>query len=252
MTLSQKYDILLSKLDQLFDHFMGNKTDSVYEDIIKYNNLDRNDEDFNKKIVSMECEIIYLNVLMGKIFNLISNSRDNYYRYKDLKKELQQLKAIANESKENQQQYESLEEVYKQFKENIDILSFEEIHNLLISLDRCIAKVIPVIHSPIFMLGKVSQQLMMTAYNFSEDSSIPNSDKYKINNDALDFCFDDLSIAKELLENTTEVIIKIKKINLKNIKTKNYDENNQNEEKEDSYNGDDEYDEAEYYNRDDK
>lgn len=182
------------KMNNFFSHLNGNKLDEVYDEITQISNLDKD---------SMDAEILYVETLLYKVYKLIFKSRENLHEHVYLKSVIKQESSNSETSKE---ELDALILEYNEQKLNLNVLSFEQIHSMLLLLDSCINKIIPKNLSPIFILGRTSQQLVSVAYNFAEDCAIPLTEQYKINLDAVDCCCDDMSIAQELISGVSNII----------------------------------------------
>ena len=87
-----------------------------------------------------------------------------------------------------------------------DGFTYAHINKLLESLEECNNKLIPFEQSPIYMLGRIGQQIKMCVVNLEEDCLDISTRKNYLTNDALAACTDSFEIGVGLTHKLGEIL----------------------------------------------
>jgi hypothetical protein len=242
-TISDNQAILVEHI-KLFNNFLADKlTDKerklVVQRLNKYG-----------KINSEITHIAYIQQLSNQVQTMISASTENIESLNKLKNQLKSLKKDSESSPIKKTQYDKSLSDFNKIKNSYEILTYDQINELLIELEKSIIRTIPYKLSPVFLLGRVTQQLLITAGNLEEQCLDEESDEYVVTEDALIDCESSFEVVSGLI-NTTLVQAKNIRLQLKDeiIKT-NESESDNNENTEESDNNEQESNEDESDNQD--
>ena len=242
-TISDNQAILVEHI-KLFNNFLADKlTDKerklVVQRLNKYGKID-----------SEITHIAYIQQLSNQVQTMISASTENIESLNKLKNQLKALKKDSESSPIKKTQYDKSLSDFNKIKNSYEILTYNQINELLIELEKSIIRTIPYKLSPVFLLGRVTQQLLITAGNLEEQCLDEESDEYVVTEDALIDCESSFEVVSGLI-NTTLVQAKNIRLQLKDeiIKT-NESESDNNENTEESDNNEQESNEDESDNQD--
>jgi hypothetical protein len=242
-TISDNQAILVEHI-KLFNNFLADKlTDKerklVVQRLNKYGKID-----------SEITHIAYIQQLSNQVQTMISASTENIESLNKLKNQLKALKKDSESSPIKKTQYDKSLSDFNKIKNSYEILTYDQINELLIELEKSIIRTIPYKLSPVFLLGRVTQQLLITAGNLEEQCLDEESDEYVVTEDALIDCESSFEVVSGLI-NTTLVQAKNIRLQLKDeiIKT-NESESDNNENTEESDNNEQESNEDESDNQD--
>ena len=242
-TISDNQAILVEHI-KLFNNFLADKlTDKerklVVQRLNKYGKID-----------SEITHIAYIQQLSNQVQTMISASTENIESLNKLKNQLKALKKDSESSPIKKTQYDKSLSDFNKIKNSYEILTYDQINELLIELEKSIIRTIPYKLSPVFLLGRVTQQLLITAGNLEEQCLDEESDEYVVTEDALIDCESSFEVVSGLI-NTTLVQAKNIRLQLKDeiIKT-NESESDNNENTEESDNNEQESNEEESDNQD--
>jgi hypothetical protein len=85
-------------------------------------------------------------------------------------------------------------------------LSYDDVNELLVLIEGCNNKLIPFEKSPVYMLGRIAQQVKTCIVNLERDCYDPDIEKCVMTNDAMYDCVDDFNAATILSEKLNEIL----------------------------------------------
>ena len=177
--------------------------------------------------------ISYLQYLSHQIHDLILVSNENSTTITNVKKQLKVLKDASNESATKKTQYEIAISDFNKVKHNYEIITYEQLNELIVEFEKSVIRTIPYRLSPIFLLGRVTQQLLVTASNL-EEQCYEEDKGCMINSDALNDCDYSFLVAIGLINTTLVQSKKIKEqFGEVTDETTEADETNEEDEEED-------------------
>jgi len=194
-TLTDNHATLVEHM-KLFNDFLADKLDNKEKKILtqrlsKYGS-----------ITSEVTHISYIQQLSNQVHNMISASTENLESLNKLKSQLKALKKESDSSPIKRTQYEKSVNDFNKIKNSYEILSYDQIHELLMELEKVIIRTIPYKLSPVFLLGRTTQQLLIIAGELEEQCLDEESDNYVITEDALVDCESSFEVVTGLINTT--------------------------------------------------
>jgi hypothetical protein len=206
-TLTDNHTTLIDHI-KLFNDFLADKLDDREKRIIT-NRLSK-----YGSITSEVTHISYIQQLSSQVHTMLSASTENLESLNKLKQQLKALKKDSESSPIKKSQYDKSVIDFNKIKNSYEILSYDQIHELLIELEKVIIRTIPYKLSPVFLLGRITQQLLIIAGDLEEQCMNDETGEFVVNEDALIDCESSFEVVTGLI-NTTLVQAKNIKIQLK-------------------------------------
>lgn len=219
-TLTDNHTALIEHI-KLFNDFLADKLDDREKKIltnrlIKYGN-----------ITNEVTHISYIQQLSNQVHTMLSASTENLESLNKLKQQLKVLKKESESSPIKKSQYDKSVIDFNKIKNSYEILTYDQIHELLIELEKVIIRTIPYKLSPVFLLGRITQQLLIIAGDLEEQCIDDETGEFNINEDALVDCESSFEVVTGLINTTL--------VQAKNIKVQlNQDSKNKSNEMEES------------------
>lgn len=182
-------------IEDFYSHLSGEVSEDVRKRIQRINKEYTKDDPF-----SLDSYMTYHHVLVNRVNDILN---DNRLVIEELNKYIVEIKRLEQTNEKSK--VTSLKNKVMSFKKDQDYLSFSHVNNLIILLHKCSVKLVPKDLAPIFTMGRISQQLLISSFNL-ENSCIIGEQKYEINYEAIENCCIDMSFTDELASNLLKLI----------------------------------------------
>ena len=206
-TLTDNHAALIEHI-KLFNDFLADKLDDREKRVIT-NRLSK-----YGSVTSEVTHISYIQQLSSQVHTMLSASTENLESLNKLKQQLKALKKDSESSPIKKSQYDKSVIDFNKIKNSYEILSYDQIHELLIELEKVIIRTIPYKLSPVFLLGRITQQLLIIAGDLEEQCMNDETGEFVVNEDALIDCESSFEVVTGLI-NTTLVQANNIKVQLK-------------------------------------